>query len=61
VADSFFFADYFKGFAISFGLIMATGAQNAFVIRQGLRREHRFTVALVSAVLDSLLISRQIC
>ena len=29
-----------KGFSASSGLIIAIGAQNAFVIRQGLKREH---------------------
>jgi arginine exporter protein ArgO len=29
-----------QGLALSFGLIVAIGAQNAFVLRQGLRREH---------------------
>ena len=29
------------GFALGFSLILAIGAQNAFVLRQGLRREHR--------------------
>lgn len=47
---------YAKGFLLSLGLIVAIGAQNAFVIRQGLKREHRFLVALISAVLDALLI-----
>jgi L-lysine exporter family protein LysE/ArgO len=29
-----------QGLALSLGLIVAIGAQNAFVLRQGLRREH---------------------
>jgi L-lysine exporter family protein LysE/ArgO len=31
-----------EGFAISLGLIVAIGAQNAFVLRQGLMRSHIF-------------------
>ncbi len=45
------------GFAIGFSLIMAIGAQNAFVLRQGLMRRHIFAVALFCAGTDSLLIA----
>ena len=45
------------GYATAFSLILAIGAQNAFVLRQGLRREHVFAVALVCAVSDAILIS----
>jgi L-lysine exporter family protein LysE/ArgO len=31
---------FLQGLALSLGLIVAIGAQNAFVLRQGLRREH---------------------
>ncbi|HMH66920.1 MAG TPA: LysE family transporter, partial [Pinirhizobacter sp.] len=44
------------GFALSFSLILAIGAQNAFVLRQGLRREHVFWVCLVCALSDAALI-----
>ena len=37
-------------------LIMAIGAQNAFVLRQGLRREHVMPVVLVCALSDALLL-----
>lgn len=36
---------------------MAIGAQNAFVLRQGLRREHVGTVVIFCAVADAVLIS----
>nr|WP_281497418.1 LysE/ArgO family amino acid transporter [Ornithinimicrobium sp. F0845] len=39
------------------GLIIAIGAQNAFVLRQGIRREHIGTVVLVCALADILLIT----
>jgi L-lysine exporter family protein LysE/ArgO len=45
------------GFAIGFSLIMAIGAQNVFVLRQGLMRRHIFAVALFCAGSDSLLIA----
>lgn len=41
------------GFGLS--LIVAIGAQNAFVLRQGLRREHVAVVAVICAVSDALL------
>jgi L-lysine exporter family protein LysE/ArgO len=37
-------------------LILAIGAQNAFVLRQGLRREHVFWVCAVCALADAVLI-----
>lgn len=37
-------------------LIVAIGAQNAFVLRQGLRREYIFMVALFAALSDALLV-----
>ena len=45
-----------QGLALSFGLIVAIGAQNAFVLRQGLRREHIASVVLFCAVADATLI-----
>ena len=45
------------GFATSLSLIVAIGAQNAFVLRQGLRREHVLPVVLTCALSDELLIS----
>lgn len=43
------------GFGLS--LIIAIGAQNAFVLRQGLRREHVFAVVAVCALSDVALIA----
>lgn len=45
-----------KGFSASSGLIIAIGAQNAFVIRQGLRREHLLLTALMCSLIDAVLI-----
>lgn len=48
--------DLTLGFLTSAALIIAIGAQNAFVLRQGLRREHVVPVVAVCAVADVLLI-----
>lgn len=45
-----------KGFSASSGLIVAIGAQNAFVIRQGLRRQHLLLTALICSSIDAILI-----
>ena len=45
------------GFSLGFSLILAIGAQNAFVLRQGLRREHVFPIVLTCALSDALLIA----
>ncbi|WP_116084511.1 LysE/ArgO family amino acid transporter [Tropicimonas sp. IMCC34011] len=45
-----------QGFAIGLSLILAIGAQNAFVLRQGLRRAHVFSVVAVCALSDAALI-----
>ncbi|MGB1864251.1 MAG: LysE/ArgO family amino acid transporter [Candidatus Puniceispirillum sp.] len=50
-------ASLITGFALSFSLILAIGAQNAFVLRQGLTGRHVFAVALFCAVSDALLIA----
>lgn len=44
------------GFSLGLSLILAIGAQNAFVLRQGLRRQHVFVVCLLCALSDALLI-----
>lgn len=48
---------FLQGLALSLGLIVAIGAQNAFVLRQGLRREHVASVVFFCAVSDALLIA----
>ncbi|MRX43189.1 LysE/ArgO family amino acid transporter [Agromyces kandeliae] len=44
------------GLGLGFSLIVAIGAQNVFVLRQGIRREHVFVVAAICTVSDALLI-----
>jgi L-lysine exporter family protein LysE/ArgO len=51
------FTAFLQGLALSFGLIVAIGAQNAFVLRQGLRREHVGSVVLFCAAADAILIA----
>jgi L-lysine exporter family protein LysE/ArgO len=45
------------GFFTAVALILAIGAQNAFVLRQGLMRQHVFAVALTCALSDAILIA----
>jgi len=45
------------GFGFGLSLIIAIGAQNAFVLRQGLRREHVTAVVLVCMLSDIVLIT----
>jgi len=45
------------GLGLGLALIVAIGAQNAFVLRQGIRREHVFAVALVCIASDAVLIA----
>lgn len=52
-----FLAVFLQGLGLSLGLIMAIGAQNAFVLRQGLRREHVFSIVLFCGLADALLIN----
>ena len=44
------------GFLTGLSLIIAIGAQNAFVIRQGLTKQHVLLVVLICAVADAILI-----
>jgi L-lysine exporter family protein LysE/ArgO len=44
------------GFALSATLIIAIGAQNAFVLRQGIRKEHVAPIVAFCAIADLLLI-----
>jgi L-lysine exporter family protein LysE/ArgO len=46
-----------QGLFLGLGLIVAIGAQNAFVLRQGLRREHVASVVAFCAVADAVLIT----
>ena len=47
---------YIQGLLVGLSLIVAIGAQNAFVLKQGLRQEHVFWICLSCAMSDSILI-----
>lgn len=47
---------YMTGLTMGLSLIVAIGAQNAFVLRQGLRNEHVLAVSLTCALSDAVLI-----
>ncbi|MGO3217911.1 MAG: LysE/ArgO family amino acid transporter [Psychrobacter celer] len=49
--------DFLSGFLLGLSLIIAIGSQNAFVLKQGLKREHIFFVCLFCALSDAILIS----
>lgn len=50
-------SSFVAGLGLGLSLIVAIGAQNLFVLRQGIRREHVFEVALVCALSDAVLIA----
>ncbi len=47
---------FLQGFLVSFGLIVAIGAQNVYVLKKGLLKEHTFPIALICFLLDATLI-----
>ncbi|XPV76641.1 MAG: LysE/ArgO family amino acid transporter [Desulfovibrio sp.] len=50
-------SSYIQGFAMGGGLIIAIGAQNAFVLTQGVKRNHHIPVALLCIAIDVICIS----
>ena len=50
------FSAFFTGFFLGLSLIVAIGSQNAFVLRQGILRQHIFYIALFCSISDALLI-----
>ncbi|WP_419902759.1 LysE/ArgO family amino acid transporter [Kiloniella sp.] len=50
-------APFLKGMGTGAGLIIAIGAQNAYVLTQGLRRNNQFAIALLCSVVDAVLIA----
>lgn len=51
------FNTYLQGFGIGLSLIVAIGAQNAFILKQGLLKQRMFWLCFICAVSDSLLIA----
>ena len=50
------FTALLTGFFLGLSLIVAIGSQNAFVLRQGILRQHIFYIALFCSISDALLI-----
>ena len=48
---------FITGFLLGGSLILAIGAQNAFILRQGLLKQHVFILCLICAASDALLIA----
>jgi len=48
---------FIQGFGTAGGLIAAIGAQNAFVLSQGVRKNHHLIIALICIVCDVIFIS----
>lgn len=57
MSDSVFDPVLVQGFLVSGGLIVAIGAQNAYVLKQGLLKNHVFWVVLTCFLCDFVLIS----
>ena len=51
-----FSSAFLRGFALSASLIVSIGAQNMFVLRQGLKREHVLPIVAFCAAADASLI-----
>lgn len=52
---------YYQGLLMGAALIIAIGAQNAFVLAQGIHRNHALPVATLCALIDALLIAAGVC
>ena len=48
---------FLQGLLVSFGLIIAIGAQNVFVLKKGILKEHTFLIASICFLLDASLIT----
>ncbi len=48
---------YAKGIGTGGGLIIAIGAQNAFVLSQGVRKNHYLLIVLICALCDAILVT----
>ncbi|MDK3160103.1 LysE family transporter [Kamptonema cortianum] len=56
ILESFCVAPFIEGCGTGAGLIIAIGAQNAFVLKQGILKNYVFITALICALIDALLI-----
>lgn len=55
--DGFCWAPFAEGCGTSAGLIIAIGAQNAFVLKQGILKNYVFMTALICTIIDATLIA----
>lgn len=55
--DSFCIAPFWEGCATGAGLIIAIGAQNAFVLKQGIMKNHVLVTAFICVAIDAFLIA----
>lgn len=51
------FSHYLSGFVVAIGLIVAIGAQNAWVLGMSIRRQYPYTIASVCFTIDALLMA----
>ena len=51
-----FISSFFPGYFLSISLILAIGAQNAFVLKYGLRRQYVLPIVLTCSISDAILI-----
>lgn len=47
---------FWSGLGTGLGLIIAIGSQNAYVLKQGLLKNHSFAIAITCSIIDSILI-----
>ncbi|GAL12924.1 transporter LysE family [Vibrio astriarenae] len=48
---------FIAGLTLGFSLILAIGSQNAFVLKQGLKKQYVFSVCTICAISDAILIT----
>lgn len=48
---------FLAGFSLSLSLILAIGSQNAFVLKQGIKKQHVFLICIICALSDAILIT----
>jgi L-lysine exporter family protein LysE/ArgO len=48
---------FFAGFFLSLSLILAIGSQNAFILKQGIKKQHIVLICTICAISDAILIS----
>jgi len=46
-----------QGFGLNAGMIIPIGAQNAYVLNQGINRQHHITTATLCSIMDIILVS----